>query len=53
MNHDTSKTSRTVAPLDAKAEVTYSPRLRGAHRYTTRGGMCALRGASFTCNGTD
>ncbi len=32
-----------------KAEVTYSPRLRGAHRYTTRGGMCALRGASFTC----
>lgn len=32
-----------------KAEVTHSPRLRGAHRYTTRGGMCALRGASFTC----
>ena len=31
-----------------KAEVTQSPRLRGAHRYTTRGGMCALRGASFT-----
>ena len=35
----------------SKAEVTYSSRLQGAHRYTTRGGMCALRGASFTCNG--
>ena len=32
-----------------KAEVTYPPCLQGAHRYTTRGGMCALRGASFTC----
>lgn len=25
-----------------KAEVKCSPRLRGAHRYTTRGGMCAF-----------
>ncbi len=32
-----------------KAEATYSPCLQGAHRYTTKGGMCALRGASFTC----
>lgn len=28
-----------------KAEVTYSPCLQGAHRYATRGGMCAFRGA--------
>lgn len=38
---------RTVQGI--KTGLAFSPHLWGAHRYTTGGGMCALRGASFTC----